>query len=329
MFIYIISVVLLIIVLYIYKLLFSKRLYDLKGKHVLITGGSKGIGYSLAVLAVESGANLTIIARDSIILDKIKMDLLKKCCNSMNQKVITFSIDVSNDYFGIEKTITEAEAICGPIYLLVCCAGTSISDRFEDTPIESFKRMIDINYLGTVHVIKACLPSMKSTGNAHIVLFSSIAGLFGLFGYSAYSPSKFAIVGLAQVLAMELKSYNIKVTVSYPPDTDTEGFANEQINKPIETKVISESGGLYSPEVVAKQTLNDALSGNFSSTVGFESWMIRTVCSGMSPITSYLDIISQVLTMGIFRIAAIIFLRKCDSKISECAKQRQSHKKSN
>ena len=66
-------------------------------------------------------------------------------------------------------------------------------------------RMVDINYLGTVNVIKACLPSMKSSGNGgHIVLFSSIAGLFGLYGYSAYSPSKFAIVGLAQVLAMEV-----------------------------------------------------------------------------------------------------------------------------
>jgi len=187
--------------------MFSHKSYDLRGKHVLITGGSKGIGYSMALLAVESGANLTIIARDSDALQKAKMNLLKKCSNGGQQKVITFSIDVASDYYDIKKTVTEAEAICGPIYLLVCCAGTSISHRFEDTPIDEFKRMIDINYLGTVNIIKACLPSMKSTGNAHIVLFSSIAGLFGLYGFSAYSSAKFAIVGLAQVLSMEVIKY--------------------------------------------------------------------------------------------------------------------------
>ncbi len=199
--------------LFIYKLLFSNKSYELKGKHVLITGGSKGIGYSLALLAIESGANVSIIARDSEALDKTKMDLLKKCSNTGKQKVMTFSIDVTSDYYDIERTITEAEAVCGPIFLLICCAGTSISHRFEDTPVEEFRRMIEINYLGTVNMVKACLPSMKSTGNAHIVLFSSIAGLFGLYGFSAYSPSKFAIVGLAQVLSMEVSIINYFLSI--------------------------------------------------------------------------------------------------------------------
>ena len=189
---------------FVYKYFKSKNSIDLKSKHVFITGGTKGIGYWLAVLAIENGANVSIIARDSEQLDKTKMDLLKKCSSELKQKVLTFSLDVTSDYYDIEKIVTEAETVSGPINVLICCAGTAVSHRFEETPIHEFKRMVDINYLGSVNVIRACLPSMKTTGGGNIILFSSVAGLFGLYGYSAYSPSKFAIVGLAQVLAMEV-----------------------------------------------------------------------------------------------------------------------------
>ncbi|CAG2122309.1 unnamed protein product [Medioppia subpectinata] len=127
---------------------------------------------------------------------------------------------------------------------------------------------------------------------------------------------------------MELKTYNISVCVSYPPDTDTPGFEHEQITKPIETKLISDAGGLYSPDIVAKHTMIDAMSGKFHSTVGFESWMIRTLCCGMSPITSTLDAVLQVLSMGLFRIVGLIFLRKCDSIIKKCSQEKQLNKKS-
>ncbi|XP_054159593.1 3-ketodihydrosphingosine reductase-like [Oppia nitens] len=327
MWFYLLFVVFIIIIGLILRHLTSNKRLDLRDKHVLITGGTKGIGYSLAVLAIESGANVSVIARNVDDLENTKMSLLKKCNTDAKQKVMTFSLDVTSDIYDMERMITEAESVSGPINMLMCCAGTAVSMRFDETPVEEFRRMVDINYLGTVSVIKACLPSMKTAGGGNIVLFSSIAGIFGLYGFGAYSPTKFAIVGLAQVLAMELKSHNISVTVSYPPDTDTPGFANEQINKPIETKLISDSGGLYSPDIVAKHTLTDALSGKFHSTVGFESWMVRTLCCGMSPFTSTIEVILQVLTMGLFRIVGIIFLAKCDSIIKKCTQEKQINKK--
>ena len=74
----------------------------------------------------------------------------------------------------------------------------------------------------------------------------------GLFGYTAYAASKFAIRGFAEALEMELKPYNITVTVSFPPDTDTPGFKEEEKGKPKETKLISAAAGLFKPDVVAK-----------------------------------------------------------------------------
>ena len=184
----------------------KKQKLNLVGKHVFITGGSKGIGRSLAQIVAQAGAHVTIIARDVNALEQMKNDLMEKSVDE-NQKIIVKSVDVSGDYIEIEKAVSEAESISGPINLLICCAGTSVSQRFEELPIETFKNLMNINYFGTVNTIKAALPSMKNNTNGHIIMFSSIAGLFGIYGFSAYSASKFAVVGLAQALNMEVCDY--------------------------------------------------------------------------------------------------------------------------
>lgn len=91
---------------------------------------------------------------------------------------------------------------------------------------------------------------------------ASQAALAGIYGFSIYSATKFALRGLAETVSMELKPYNVSVTLALPPDTDTPGFERENVGKPIETMLISESGGLYRPDVVAKKILDDALVSN-------------------------------------------------------------------
>lgn len=83
--------------------------------------------------------------------------------------------------------------------------------------------------------------------------------MLGIFGYSAYGATKFAIRGLAEALAMELTPHNVCVTLALPPDTDTPGFKEEEKTKPLETKLISDAGGLVQPEDVAKNLLYDSL----------------------------------------------------------------------
>jgi 3-dehydrosphinganine reductase len=300
---------------------------SLEKKHVLITGGSKGIGKAMAVEALRMGANVTIFARDKEVLEEAKLDLLKKAPCPGKQKVVAISVDISTDFYSLEKSVSDAESILGPVYLLINCAGTAVAHRFDETPVDEFKRMMEVNYLGTVYTTRAVLPSMKAQKEGVIVLFSSIAGLFGLYGYSAYAPSKFAVVGLAEVLAMELEPFNIKVSVSFPPDTDTPGFAIENQSKPSETKMISESGGTFDPETVARKALKDALAGKFASTVGFEGLMVATVCSGMMPVKSCLELFWQIISMGLFRLVSVFFLSSCRKIVRKCLDERERNKK--
>jgi 3-dehydrosphinganine reductase len=85
----------------------------------------------------------------------------------------------------------------------------------------------------------------------HLLLVSSGAGIIGVYGYSAYTPTKFAVRGLAETLRAELKPHGIVVACAYPPDTDTPGFARENLDKPAATAAISAGVKVRSPATVA------------------------------------------------------------------------------
>ncbi|XP_054716176.1 3-ketodihydrosphingosine reductase-like [Uloborus diversus] len=308
-----------------YFFLRKKRSYNLENEHYLITGGSSGIGLALATVAVWLGCSVTIVARSKVKLEKAKESLLSELKNT-KQKVLTFSVDVSNKDNDLVSIVKEAEKCSGPITVLVNCAGTSVCHPFLDTPKEQFSKMLDVNFLGSVHMTQAVLPLMKERKSGSVVFVSSIAGLMGLYGYSAYSASKFALLGLAESLQMEMKPFNISITVSFPPDTDTPGFEEEMKNKPLETQLISESGGLFSAEEVASNLLNDILDKKFMSTVGFVSKFICTLCSAMCPINSFFDLALQMVTMGLCRVVGAIVLWNFDKIIKQCAVEKEKEK---
>ncbi|GBM14662.1 3-ketodihydrosphingosine reductase [Araneus ventricosus] len=305
------------------SLLYRKgRTFNLKNDHCLVTGGSSGIGLAIAIQAAKMGANVTIVARSQERLDAAKGKICSEVQNSQ-QKVLTFSSDISDDT-NLKDIVIEAEKQAGPITILINCAGTSLCSRFEETPMEDFKKMINVNFLGSINMTQAVVPLMKERKHGRIAFVSSLAGLIGIYGYSAYSGSKFALLGAAEALQMEVKSYNISVTVSFPPDTDTPGFAEEIKNKPIETVRISESAGLYSAEDVATKTLNDVLNKKFMSSIGFEGWMMCTACSASTPTNSFVELLVQIFTAGIFRLAAFVYLKQCDYTIKKCPRERST-----
>ncbi|XP_046449073.1 3-ketodihydrosphingosine reductase-like [Daphnia pulex] len=300
---------------------------SLKGKHVMITGGSSGIGKYLAIECAKNGAHISLVSRNPTLLEEARVEVLK-FASVAEQKVSCFSVDVSGPYDQIERTVLQAEEELGPLFLLANCAGYARAARFEDTSVEEIKRLMAVNYFGAAQFSHAVISGMKGRREGGIVFVSSQGGLCGIYGFAAYAASKFALRGLAESLAMELKPYNLTVTVSFPPDTDTPGFAEENKNKPEETRLISETAGLFSPETVAKVLLDHSLKGKFISTVGFEGFLQSVVCIGMAPITSVFDLLVQSFTMGIFRLISSFYLFKFDRIVVKCMENRDLKKRS-
>lgn len=262
----------------------------------------------MAILAAKKGANVTIIARNIQNLEKAKHEILQACENKDKQRVEYLSLNISADYKTVEKALTDLENDMGPIYMLVNCAGLSVPSKIEDTTIENLDKMICTNFLGTYYCVKAVTPRMKASKEGVIVLVSSLAGVLGIFGFSAYCSTKFAVRGLAESLVMEVRPYGISVTLCLPPDTDTPGFAIEELSKPQETKVLSQMAKLVQPEVVAEKAFEDALARNFFSTVGLEGFLLTTICTGMSPVESFRHLFIEILLMGPLRLVGAVYL---------------------
>ena len=123
--------------------------------------------------------------------------------------------------------------------ILITSAGIAHPGGLSELDIEIIKKTIDIDLLGTIYACRAVLPGMLKNGNAHIALISSMAGLLGVFGYSAYGAAKYGVRGFGEVLRQELKPHGIAVTILFPPDTDTPQLAYENQFKPEETRAIS------------------------------------------------------------------------------------------
>ncbi|XP_045105851.1 3-ketodihydrosphingosine reductase-like [Portunus trituberculatus] len=294
---------------------FNPKRQHLQGKHVLVTGGSSGIGLSVARQVALLGAKVTLVARNVERLQKAKEEVESVCAklkgdgSSSSNRVQVFSVDLAGRRENIATAIKEAEASQGPVYMLVNCAGFARAQVFEDIPQSLVKELIDVNLMGSFTVTQEVVRGMKQRAEGGAVVFtSSQGGLVGLYGFTAYSAAKAAVVKLAEALHMELKPHGITVTVCYPPDTQTPGFEEENKTKPVETRLISEAAGLFTPEQVAKKLVDDALQGNFSSTVGFEGFMLTTLCAGMGPITDSLSLLSQVFLTGLFRLISAFYL---------------------
>ncbi|XP_028329286.1 3-dehydrosphinganine reductase isoform X2 [Gouania willdenowi] len=306
-----------VLLLYMISPLISPKALKLNGAHVVVTGGSSGIGKCIAMECYRQGAFITLVARDEEKLLHAKKEV-EKCAINNKQVVLCISVDVSSDYSQVENVIKQAQEKLGPVDMLVNCAGTSISGKFEDVQVDRFKRLMEVNYLGSVYPTRAVITTMKERRMGRIIFVSSQAGQIGLFGYTPYSPSKFALRGLAESLQMEIKPYNIYVTVAFPPDTDTPGLAEENKTKPLETRLISETAGVCQPQHVAK-----IVQGNFLSSVGPDGYMLSALTCGMSPVTSITEGLQQIVTMGLFRTIALFYLGSFDSIVRRCMIQRE------
>ena len=192
-----------------------------KNKVVVITGGSDGIGKALVEVFLQQGARVATCGRNN---DKLYQ--LEK--SHSNEPLITYSIDVSNETdcaFFIDRVIKSF----GAIDILINNAGISMRALFNETNLETLKKVMDINFWGTVYCTKYALPYiLKQQGT--IVGVSSIAGYRGLPGRTGYCASKFAVNGFFEALRTELLESGVNIMWVCPGFTAS-NIRNAALNK--------------------------------------------------------------------------------------------------
>jgi len=242
---------------------------DFSGKYVLISGGSSGIGLSVAEILVKRGAHLTLLARRKNLLAEAAL-LLKEKSIDHDQLIEFISADVS-DFNNLRRSLA---IIDHPFDVLINSAGVAYPGKFTEMEPDIFKNVMEINYQGTVNLTKLVVPGMIAQRSGYIVNLSSLAALLGIYGYTAYAPSKFAVRGFSHCLRAELKPYGIDVSIVYPPDTDTPQLAFERSLIPEITKKINEGGGILSPRKVAEVIIEGIEKKKFAIIPGFEGKVI-------------------------------------------------------
>ena len=240
-----------------------------------ITGGSSGIGLAAAKHLAAAGANVIIFSRNQERLNEAAAAIKKQCLPGA-QVVAAIKADVT-DRQEVEKVFSRALEQYGAPDLLINCAGLAYPHYFEQISFEKFDETMKTNLYGVWNVTQRLVPAMKQKGG-HIVNVSSIAGFIGIFGYTAYSASKFAVIGFSEALRSELKRFGIKVSVLCPPDSDTPGFAAENETKPPETKEVSKGAKLMTPAEVAAQMAAGLEKEKFMIIPGFDgqlTWRLK------------------------------------------------------
>ncbi len=238
-------------------------------KVILVTGGSSGIGLALAKQLASAGAQVWLTARRSDVLEAALKEV-EAARHDHSQHCGVVVADVA-DPLQAARVVVDVTKSAGVPDVIINSAGITQPGYIQDLSLEVFERLMQVNYFGTVYVTTAVLHAMMERGSGHIINISSMAGYLGVFGYSAYGATKFAVTGFSEALRAEMKPHGIRVSVAFPPDTDTPQLAYEEPFKPAETKAISGNAKALSADKVARNILQQAEKGNYMIFPGIDS----------------------------------------------------------
>ena len=237
-----------------------------KNQHVIVTGGSSGIGLACAHQLAGYGAELTLVARRSQLLEEAKAELHKL---HPDVTIHLMPLDISDEAQVMERVGAHIEA--HPANMLINNAGVATPGRFLEQESHHHRQHMDINYFGAVNMCRAVLPQLVERGGGHVVNVGSLLSVMGIYGYSSYAASKFALYGFSECLRAELWPHKVHVSVLLPPDTDTPQHAAEMALLPEETKAIAGNVKMLSAEQVADVMLKGMAAKKFELIPGLES----------------------------------------------------------
>jgi 3-dehydrosphinganine reductase len=238
-------------------------------KVVLVTGGSSGIGLAAAKQFAASGAQVWLTSRRRETLETALKEVEAARTDGSRQcGIVPADLSNSEQAGRVVETVTKS---AGTPDVVFNSAGITQPGYVQELSLDVFERLMQVNYFGTVYITAAVLPAMLARGSGQIINISSMAGYVGVFGYSAYGASKYAVTGYSEVLRAEMKPHGIRVSVAFPPDTDTPQLAYEEPFKPAETKAISGTAKALPADKVARSILQQAQKGHFMIFPGTDS----------------------------------------------------------
>ncbi|WEX77938.1 SDR family oxidoreductase [Sinorhizobium numidicum] len=253
--------------------------------HVIITGGSSGIGLALASIYAARGARLSLIARSRDVLEQAAQKLVAgHGAQAKHLRIETADVAREEE---VEAAISRCIEAFGPCDILVTSAGIVEPAPFEDMQSLAFRRQMETNFSGTVHAVRAVYPEMKRRRTGHIVMISSGAGLLGVYGYSAYCASKFALHGFAQALRSEARRHNIEVSVSFPPDTETPQFERELSLRPPEAATVMGAVRPWTADAVARRIVRGIDRRRFEIYFGMTLFLLGRFAPAVRPLVNW------------------------------------------
>ncbi|WP_394184799.1 3-ketoacyl-ACP reductase [Metabacillus halosaccharovorans] len=189
---------------------------SLKGKVALVTGAGKGIGRATAIALAHEGVNVGLLARTEQDLVEVAKEI-----EALGVKTAYATTDVSS-MEEVNAAVEKLKTSLGPVDILINNAGIGKFGKFLELEPEEWKKIIDINLIGVYYVTRAVLPQLIDKNGGDIINISSTAGQKGAPVTSAYSASKFGLLGLTESLALEVRKHNIRVTALTPSTVATE-----------------------------------------------------------------------------------------------------------
>ncbi len=186
-----------------------------RGRTMLVTGASSGIGYDVALVLAGLGVKSALLARRQVLLDDLASAIREQGGDAL---VLTADIRRREE---VREAVARGLSEFGHIDILVNSAGILEPSLVETMEPESLQRMLEVNVHGTLHAIQAVLPSMRRAGSGNIVNIGSLAGRRGMPPLGGYSATKFALVGLTEALRVELFGTGVRIALVMPGVVDT------------------------------------------------------------------------------------------------------------
>jgi NAD(P)-dependent dehydrogenase (short-subunit alcohol dehydrogenase family) len=184
---------------------------DLAGKTAFVTGGASGIGFALGRAFAQAGMNVMLAD-----IETDALDAAVKSLNKLGPAVHGVTCDVA-DPLNVERAADAAYAAFGNVHVVCNNAGVAGGSGVDNISLDTWRWVLDVNLMGVVHGVHTFVPRMRAHGEGgHIVNTASMAGMITGLGFSPYTASKFAVVGISEGLAIQLKPLGIGVSVLCP-----------------------------------------------------------------------------------------------------------------